>query len=178
MWERFQLQEILFLWTVQQFLKYHYQKAFTWFCWHICGLYPTPEGALKWPFSWHKTTEIFRTSKTSNNKLLIIASAVHIWCDVRPPNKTPVPFNSQDLNSQYITKNCQFAKKEGELVFLLIFWQSVLLHHIFICSVEKWAGCANCFQCPVLFQAAVIFGSIWQFSGTLSRTTNSMPSFS
>ena len=56
-------------------------------------------------------------------------------------------------------QKCHFAWKK-----------EVKLYDIFICSVEKWAGCTKCFQCPVLFQAAVIFGLIWQFSGTLSRT--------
>ena len=166
MGERFQLQEILFLWTVQQFLKYHYQKAFTWFCWHICGLYPTPEGALKWPFSWYKATEFFRTSKTLTTNYWLL-HLYFIWCDVRSPNKTPLPFNSQGLNSQYITTEMSLCLKK-----------EVKLCDIFICSVEKWAGCTKCFQCPVLFQAAVIFGLTWQFLGTLSRTTDSMPSFS
>ena len=164
MCERFQLQEILFLWTVQQFLKYHYQKAFTWFCWHICWLYPTPAGALKWPFSWHKRTEFFRTSKTSNNKLLIFAFAFYMmWCS--PAQQNTCTHKISVLNTSQ--QNCHFAKKE-----------EVELHHILICRVEKWDGCPKCFQCPVLFQAAVIFGLTWQFSGTLSRTTNSMPSFS
>ena len=74
---------------------------------------------------------------------------------------------SQDLNSQYITTKLSLCQKK-----------EVELHNILICRVEKWDGCAKRFQCPVLFQAAVIFGLTWQFSGTLSRTTNSMPSFS
>ena len=128
MCERFQLQEILFLWTVQQFLKYHYQKAFTWFCWHICGLYPTPEGALKWPFSWYKATEFFRTSKTltTNDCLLHLH---FIWCDVRSPNKTPLPFNSQGLNSQYITTKMSLCLKK----------RSKIMWHFYLqCRKVSW----------------------------------------
>ena len=153
MCERFQLQEILFLWTVQQFLKYHYQKAFTWFCWHICGLYPTPEGALKWPFSWHKTTEIFRTSKTSNNKLLIIASAVHIWCDVRPPNKTPVPFNSQDLNSQYITTKLSICKKRSRTSISTSFLAKCFITSYFYLQCRKVSWLRQLFPMPCIISS-------------------------
>ena len=121
MCERFQLQKILFLWTVQQFLKYHYQKAFTWFCWHICWLYPTPAGALKWPFSWHKRTEFFRTSKTSNNKLLIFAFAFYMmWCS--PAQQNTCTHKISILNTSQ--QNCHFAKKRRSRITSYSYLQS------------------------------------------------------